>query len=102
MLMSWYLSGYHTGYFKVCILDFVFLIQFYYTTLLKSAQITHQTSTNIQQYSDSWLFVHFQLDKFIFIANQIASAHKYFMYANWVVDISKFLYKIPFSKAVVQ
>ena len=30
----------------------------YYTTLLKSVQITRKTSTNIQRYSDSWLFVH--------------------------------------------
>ena len=30
----------------------------YYTTLLKSVQITHKTSTNIQRYSDSMLFVH--------------------------------------------
>ena len=29
-----------------------------YTTLLKSVQITRKTSTNIQRYSDSWLFVH--------------------------------------------
>ena len=29
----------------------------YYTTLLKSVEITRKTSTNIQRYSDSWLFV---------------------------------------------
>ena len=30
----------------------------YYTTLSKCVQITCKTSTNIQRYSDSWLFVH--------------------------------------------
>ena len=38
----------------------------YYTTLLKSVQITRKTSTNIQRYSDSWLLVHFRFDEFIF------------------------------------
>ena len=33
-------------------------MKLYYTTLLKSVQITRKTSTNIQQYSDSLLFVH--------------------------------------------
>ena len=26
MLMSWYLSGYHTGYFKVCVLILFILV----------------------------------------------------------------------------
>ena len=56
-------------------------IYIYYTTWLKSVQITSKTSTNIQRYSDSWLFVHFRFDEF-FLANQIASTRKYFMYAN--------------------
>ena len=70
----------------------------YYTTLLKSVQITRKTSTNIQRYSDSWLFVLFRFDEFLFLANQILLHEQDFMYANWVVDISKFLYRIPFSK----
>ena len=63
--------------------NFIFALNIglYYTTLLKSVQITSKTSTNIQRYSDSWLFVHFRFDEF-FLANQIASTRKYFMYAN--------------------
>ena len=38
----------------------------YYTTLLKSVQITRKTSTNIQRYSDSWLFVYFRFEDSIF------------------------------------
>ena len=53
----------------------------YYTTLLKSVQITSKTRTNIQRYSDSWLFVRFRFDEF-FLANQIASTRQYFMYSN--------------------
>ena len=34
------------------------IINNYYTTLLKSAQKTGKTSTIIQRYSNSWLFVH--------------------------------------------
>ena len=38
--------------------DPIYIIRNYYTTLLKSVQITCKTSTNIQRYLDSWLFVH--------------------------------------------
>ena len=49
-------------------------IYIYYTTLLKSVQITSKTSTNIQQYSDSWLFVHFRFDEFVFSQSNFVSA----------------------------
>ena len=77
------------------------IIVYYYTTFLKGVQITRKTSTNIQRYSDSRLFIHFRFDEYIFLANQIASARLYFMHAYWVISISKFLYRIPFAKAVV-
>ena len=44
----------------ICICTYIYI---YYTTLLKSVQITRKTSTNIQRYSDSWLFVYFRFDK---------------------------------------
>ena len=46
----------------------------YYTTLLKSVQITRKTSTNTQRYSDSWLFVYFWFDEFVFSQSNFASA----------------------------
>ena len=45
----------------------------YYTTLLKSVQITRKTSTNIQRYSDSWLFVYFRFDEFVFSQSNFVS-----------------------------
>ena len=46
----------------------------YYTTLLKSVQITRKTSTNIQRYLDSWLFVYFRFDEFVFSQSNFVSA----------------------------
>ena len=46
----------------------------YYTTLLKSVQITSKTNTNIQRYSDSWLFVYFRFDEFVFSQSNFVSA----------------------------
>ena len=46
----------------------------YCTTLLKGVQITRKTSTNIQRYSDNWLFVYFRLTSLFFSQSNFASA----------------------------
>ena len=51
----------------------IFNIRCYYTTLLKSVQITRKTSTNIQRYSDSCLFVYFRFDEFVFSQSNFVS-----------------------------
>ena len=101
------LRGYKSKSIHVC----------YYTTLLKSVQITRKTSTNIQRYSDCWLFLYFRFDDFVFSQSNFVSGavlhvfiielstfQSFFIYRipfSKPVDISKFLYRIPFSKAVV-
>ena len=52
----------------------VYNIAVHYTTLLKSVQKTSKTSTNIQRYSDSWLFVYFRFDEFVFSQSNFVSA----------------------------
>ena len=50
--------GYKACYYLYSLLATYEVYEIYYTTLLKNLQITSKTSTNIQRYSDSWLFVH--------------------------------------------
>ena len=51
---------------------FLYNIASYYTTLLKSVQITRKTSTKIA-ILDSWLFVYFRFDEFVFSQSNFVS-----------------------------